>query len=362
VIQPYGELRLRKCPSIWTPCEASLLSAFTGRAIVLKFHIQADSEIPASTQLYDQLWFAIASRQFPPGYRLPSTRQLAMQTGLHRNTISKVYRQLEEAGVVEAQPGSGIYVRAHSTVESSRPHLGLWDKFPKARKVVEDSLDELLRQGCSLNQARELFLAEVDWRLRCSARVLVTAPKQDLGAGELMVRELEAALHIPVQLVPLEDLEDVLAQARSGTVVTSRYFLAEAEAIAGPKSVRVIPVDIYDYNRELELLKQLPDETCLGMVSLSSGILRAAEVIAYSLRGDNILVMTAQTEDAYKLNALVRSAQSIVVFDQTSMPAVRQAISSARNDLIRAPQIIVCDNYIGDKSINLLKRELGLEG
>ncbi|MEB3269624.1 MAG: GntR family transcriptional regulator [Leptolyngbya sp.] len=329
---------------------------------MLKFHIQPDSEIPASTQLYDQLWFAIASRQFPPGYRLPSTRQLAMQTGLHRNTISKVYRQLEDAGVVEAQPGSGIYVRAQSTVESARPWLALWDQFPKAREVVEGGLDELLRQGCSLNQARELFFAEIDWRLRCSARVVVTVPKQDLGAGELMVRELEAALQIPVQLVALEDLDSVLSQTRSGTVVTSRYFLAEAEAVAGPKSVRVIPVDIYDYSRELELLKQLANGTCLGMVSLSSGILRAAEVIAYSLRGDGIIVMTAQAEDAYKLNAVVRGAQTIVVFDQASFPAVKQAIAAAREDLIRPPQLVVCDNYIGEKSINLLKRELGLEG
>ena len=98
------------------------------------------------------------------------------------------------------------------------------------------------------------------------------------------------------------------------------------------------------------------------MVSLSSGILRAAEVIAYSLRGEDILVMTAQTEDAYKLNALVRSAQTIVVFDQTSLPSVKQAIASAREDLIRSPQIVVCENYIGEKSINLLKRELGLDG
>jgi GntR family transcriptional regulator len=329
--------------------------------LVVQFHIQPDSEIPASTQLYDQIWFAIASRQYPPGYRLPSTRQLAMQTGLHRNTISKVYRQLEEAGVVEAMPGSGIYVRETTTADSARPQSALWNDFPQARDVVESGLDELLRQGCSLNQARELFLAEIDWRLRCSARVLVTAPKQDIGAGELMVRELESALHIPVQLVPLEELEDILAQTRSGTVVTSRYFISEAEAIAAPKSVRVIPVDIYDYNKELGLLKDLAEGTCLGMVSLSSGILRAAEVISYSLRGDEVLVMTAQTDDAYKLNAVVRSAQTIVVFDEASLPAVKQAIAEARDDLIRPPHLVVCENYIGDKSINLLKRELGLD-
>ncbi len=328
---------------------------------MVQFHIQPDSEIPASTQLYDQIWFAIASRQYPPGYRLPSTRQLAMQTGLHRNTISKVYRQLEDAGVVEAMPGSGIYVREQNSTDSARPQTVLWAEFPQAREVVESGLDELLRQGCSLNQARELFLAEIDWRLRCSARVLVTTPGQDIGAGQLMVRELEAALKIPVQLVPLEELDTVLAQARSGTVVTSRYFISEAEAIAAPKSVRVIPVDIYDYKKELGLLKDLPKGSCLGMVSVSSGILRAAAVISYSLRGDEILLMSAQPDDAYKLNALIHSAQTIVVFDEASLPTVKEAIADARDDLIRAPKLIICDNYIGEKSILLLKRELGLD-
>lgn len=328
---------------------------------MVQFYIQPDSEIPASTQLYDQIRFAIASRQYPPGHRLPSTRQLAMQTGLHRNTISKVYRQLEEAGVVEAQPGSGIYVRAQGVGDTAKPQSPLLDKFPKARDIVESSLDELLRQGCSLHQARELFLSEVDWRLRCSARVLVTTPRQDIGAGELMGRELEKALQIPVQLVPLEELEQVLAQTRSGTVVTSRYFITEAEAIAGPKSVRVIPVDIYDYAKELDLLKKLPKDTCLGIVSLSSGILRAAEVLTYSVRGDEILVMTAQADDSYKLDALVRSAHTIVAIDQASLPVIKTAIANARNDLIRPPQLITCDNYIGEKSIILLKRELGLD-
>jgi len=81
----------------------------------VRFHIQQESDIPASTQLYNQICFAIAARHYPPGHRLPSTRQLAMQTGLHRNTISKVYRQLEMDGVVEAIAGSGIYVRDNLT-------------------------------------------------------------------------------------------------------------------------------------------------------------------------------------------------------------------------------------------------------
>jgi GntR family transcriptional regulator len=327
---------------------------------MVQFHIQADSDIPASTQLYNQILFAIASRQFPPGHRLPSTRQLAMQTGLHRNTISKVYRQLEDAGVVDAQAGSGIYVRDQIQDSNAKIKSPILDQHPEAYKVVQSSLDDLLKMGCSLNQARELFLAEIDWRLRCSAQVLVTAPMHDIGAGQVIVRELERSLNIPLQLVPLEELEQVLDQTRSGTVVTSRYFIAQAEAIAAPKSVRVIPIDIYDFDEEIKLIKKLPKGTCLGLVSLSSGTVGVAEVIIHSLRGEDLLVMTSQLGDAYKLSAIVRSAQTIIS-DQASCTAVKAAILSARDDLIRPPHLICCEDFIIGKSINLLKRELGLE-
>ncbi|MBW4580098.1 MAG: GntR family transcriptional regulator [Tildeniella nuda ZEHNDER 1965/U140] len=327
---------------------------------MVQFHIQTESDIPASTQLYNQILFAIASRQYPPGHRLPSTRQLAMQTGLHRNTISKVYRQLEDAGVVDAQAGSGIYVRDQAHEDVAKVRSPILDQHPEAYKVVQNSLDDLLKRGCSLNQARELFLAEIDWRLRCSAQVLVTAPTHDIGAGEVIVRELERALNIPVQLVPIEELDQILDQTRSGTVVTSRYFIAQAEAIAAPKSVRVIPVDIYDFDAEIKLIKRLAKGTCIGVVSLSSGTVGVAEVIIHSLRGEELLVMTAQVGDGYKLGAIVRSAQTIIS-DQASCNAVKTAISAAREDLIRPPQLVCCENFIVSKSIELLKRELGLE-
>jgi GntR family transcriptional regulator len=328
---------------------------------MVQFHIQPDSDIPASTQLYNQILFAIASRQFPPGHRLPSTRQLAMQTGLHRNTISKVYRQLEDAGVVDAQAGSGIYVRDQGHDASAHVKSPLLEQYPQAHKIIQNSLDELVKQGCSLGQARELFLAEIDWRLRCSAQVLVTAPTHDIANGEVLLRELERALNIPMQLVPLEELAQVLDQTRSSTVVTSRYFIAQAEAIASPRSARAIPVDIYDFEKELKIVKAMPKGTCLGIVSLSAGTVGVAEVIIHSLRGEDLLVMTAQMNDRYKLNAMVRTAQTIFCFDQVSYSTVKATVSAARDDIIRPPQVVSCENLIVNKSINLLKRELGLE-
>ncbi|MEO0687255.1 MAG: GntR family transcriptional regulator, partial [Cyanobacteria bacterium J06649_11] len=296
----------------------------------------------------------------PPAYKLPSTRALAMQTGLHRNTISKVYRQLEEDGLVESLAGSGIYVRAQGHEGGSKLQSPILKQHPQAYKVVQKALDELLAQGCSLNQAREIFLAEIDWRLRCSARVLVAVPTQDIGAGELIVQELEQTLQIPVQLVATEELSAVLDKTTSATVVTSRYFIGEVEAIAAPRAVRVIPLDIHDYAKELSTVKNLSKDSCIGIVSLSSGILRATEVILHGLRGDEILVMTSQPKDSYKLGAIVKRAQLIFCTDKTSYSAVQSAMQAAIEDIIRPPKLISCENYIGSKSINLLKRELGL--
>lgn len=326
---------------------------------MVQFHIQPDSEISASQQLFDQIQFAIVSRQYPPGHRLPSTRQLAIITGLHRNTVSKVYQHLEERGLVESQAGSGIYVKAQGHERGARRSSPTLEAFPEASKLVQKSIDELLAQGVSLAQVRELFFGEIDWRLRCSAQVLVTVPSSDLGAGQLMVEELEQSLGIPVQLVPTEELSEVLEQTQSATVVTNRYIIGKAEVIAAPKSVRVIPVDIYDYSQELELITRLPKDSCLGLVSLSSSILEVGERIIHSLRGEDLLVMTAQVSDRYKLNVSIRQARTIIC-DQVSYPRVKQAILAAQDNLIRPPELICSENYIGSKSIHLLKRELGL--
>ena len=123
----------------------------------MRFHIQQESDIPASTQLNNQICFAIAARHYPPGHRLPSTRQLAMQTGLHRNTISKVYRQLEIDGVVEAIAGSGIYVRDNLTKKEFKKSAFSKSKISKspdqeAKKVI----DKLINLGCTYKK-REIY-------------------------------------------------------------------------------------------------------------------------------------------------------------------------------------------------------------
>ena len=122
----------------------------------MRFHIQQESDIPASTQLYNQICFAIAARHYPPGHRLPSTRQLAMQTGLHRNTISKVYRQLEIDGVVEAIAGSGIYVRDNVNKRDLKNSFSSKSNLDKApEQEAKKAIDKLISLGFTLQEIED---------------------------------------------------------------------------------------------------------------------------------------------------------------------------------------------------------------
>lgn len=61
-------------------------------------------------QLYDNLRSAVLSRRLAPGLRLPSTRLLAMELGLSRNTVVTAFEQLVAEGYLESRTGDGTYV------------------------------------------------------------------------------------------------------------------------------------------------------------------------------------------------------------------------------------------------------------
>ncbi len=322
---------------------------------MLNFQIQSDSEIPASKQLFAQIQFAIASGQYPPAHRLPSTRQLAMITGLHRNTISKVYQQLEESGLVESIAGSGIYVKLYereNIIESDSP-------VAISVNTIKESIDRVLELGCTIEQVKELFLEEIDWRISCCDRVMVTVPQRDIGAGKIIQKELQDSFSIEIELIELEKLPQILEKINFGTLVTNRYFIQEVLAIVPPNSFRVIPIDMYDFNKELELIKALPSQACLGIVSASEGTLSVASSIVNSQRGDDLLVLTSSLSDRDRLRAVIRASHTIIT-GYTSYDLVKAEIVAMREDLIRIPDVISTDSYIGEKSIKLLQRELGI--
>jgi len=68
------------------------------------------SSVPLSIQLYEAVRRAILHGQLRPGTRLPSTRSLAEEYEVSRNTVVFAYEQLLAEGYVESKVGSGTCV------------------------------------------------------------------------------------------------------------------------------------------------------------------------------------------------------------------------------------------------------------
>ena len=129
-----------------------------------------------------------------PGQRLPSTRDLSRRFGIHANTASAAYRQLEDEGWVEMRHGSGVFVRATRPDAPLSPEMAIdqmiGDLAAKARKF--GASDALLKSRL------RRWLA-----LEPPARWLVIEPDPELR--RIVICEMEQALSLPVIGCAFED-------------------------------------------------------------------------------------------------------------------------------------------------------------
>jgi len=80
------------------------------RTALVSLGLVRDGGAPLHRQLYDQLREAILAGRLVPGARLPSTRALATDLSLSRNTVATAFEQLLSEGYVEGRVGAGTYV------------------------------------------------------------------------------------------------------------------------------------------------------------------------------------------------------------------------------------------------------------
>jgi hypothetical protein len=61
-------------------------------------------------KVLDHVSTLINAKLLTVGDKMPSTRDLADKIQFHRNSVTKVYEDLEREGALSARPGSGVYI------------------------------------------------------------------------------------------------------------------------------------------------------------------------------------------------------------------------------------------------------------
>ncbi len=158
------------------------------RADIVRLWLNRSGEISLREQLTTQVRLGILCRELKPGERLPSTRELARRFGIHANTASAAYRELEQDGWLEFRHGSGVYVRAGRPTLPRTPEL-----------AIDELIGELVTKARKAGAPAELIRARLlRWmEMEPPGHWLVIEPDPELR--RIVITEMEQAVSLPVQ-------------------------------------------------------------------------------------------------------------------------------------------------------------------
>jgi DNA-binding transcriptional MocR family regulator len=86
--------------------------------------LQPESHVPLYIQLRDQIRALVHGGDLRPGERIPASRELATQLGVHRTTVANAYAELESEGLISGHVGRGTFIRGNGDARkiSAVPH------------------------------------------------------------------------------------------------------------------------------------------------------------------------------------------------------------------------------------------------
>lgn len=103
-----------------------------------------DTTKPIYIQIMEKINKKIVRNEWKAGDKLPSVREMAVQTGVNPNTIQRTYSELERMGIVETRRGQGTFVTENvEVIERLREQL--------KRDIVADFIRNMTELGFTLD-------------------------------------------------------------------------------------------------------------------------------------------------------------------------------------------------------------------
>ncbi|MBB4053340.1 DNA-binding transcriptional regulator YhcF (GntR family) [Devosia subaequoris] len=193
--------------------------------------------VPVGTQLHGLLSYTLAFGGMKDGTKLPSVRQLAADLGIAPMTVSQVYQQLRDEGLVEMRHGLGAF-----TVPGRPAHVG--DHQPI--NVLRDDIEAIIGRAEALGVSTMGLISMIN------AQSQLRRPTIGLntifvcifeGPGRDYVEQIRPCLSVndTMQLVTLESLRQDGPQRQAcraaDLVITFAHREAEVRSMIGQENV-----------------------------------------------------------------------------------------------------------------------------
>lgn len=130
----------------------------------MEFAVDHALPVALGVQLRGLIEYGVACGQLMPGDRLPSVRDMAAKLGIAPMTVSNVYAELQEAGLIEAHRGQGTFV-SRAAAGFARPQLAA------LQRRVDQLISAAAAEGIGAAELARLFNARLH-RAEATGRAL----------------------------------------------------------------------------------------------------------------------------------------------------------------------------------------------
>jgi GntR family transcriptional regulator len=294
----------------------------------MRLWLNRTGEVSLREQLITQVELGILCKELLPGQRLPSTRELARRFGIHANTASAAYRELEREGWLEFRHGSGVYVRA------TRPAAPLSSEL-----AIDQLISELVARARKLGAAQSQVRARLRRWLANEppSRWLLIEPDPELG--RIVIHEMGLALTMPIAgCTPEECAEPNLLNGSMPVVLPSKAARVRKLLPAGTE-LTVLQVHPVATELQAYLKRYLPEHAAdlIGIASRWSEFQRIGRtmLVAAGLSPESLLVRDP-TQPGWKRGL---EATAGVVCDQVTALELPANVFPMRFSLLDADSI-----------------------
>ena len=223
----------------------------------MDLRINSKSHVPVHVQLEGQIKHLILTGGFEVGSRLPSIRAMAGFLRVNRNTVARVFTDLEREGYVESRRGSGVYV--------IEPPVEAEDL--KRQEVLERVMGLAAAQDVPVEDLAYALLARAGARPQEKVSILfIECTRAEL---DQFSEELEEQLPVEVERVLIEDLADRVSGMDDPPwrlAVTTFFHIHEVQELVEPYGIEAVALLAEATLESLQRLMELPSGTRVGVV------------------------------------------------------------------------------------------------
>jgi GntR family transcriptional regulator len=316
------------CHGYYRPVQAIRLNSVTG--------------VPVFRQIVEQIVYMIEMGQLNDGDRLPSSRMLADNLHVNRNTVVRAYAELRSRGLVSRQGRLGMVVRGAG---EARERLAAREN---AHQILADAVARCLEFGLSAEEIASLAYQHSLHAERTEVRLAFV--ECNLERAETFASDLGAAVDTSIAPLVLGDMDATDVEGRD-LVITTFFHLAEVRRLlrdlVPEDTPEVLAIVVAPHLKTLMRLSQVPDDHRIGIyyttdhqaeairLSLADAGVRHVDVISGPddpaiAKCDLVVVPSENPEMATQLEGKVPVLDFGNVLDAGSIQMVSEVVDELR--------------------------------